>query len=252
MDKKTTFLFSAFIAIFFYIVLVLLFLVYIKKDRVKKYANNTTQTALEINIISKPKEKVVQKQTSQTNIKKIEKTIVKKSASNQATKKADLKSLFKDVNTKANKVVQKNVNKIKANEVESRFKSKYQREKKSDDIKLSKLIDVKDSNSAQNKQNISQNNIGEQDKYFSMINDMILRRWYNYPLLNNQDYTVVVNITIDTQGTFSYHIVNFSGVKNVDTTIKEFLENQLLENYPISPDKNTKTIKINFKPDINN
>ena len=252
MDKKTTFLFSALVAILFYVLLVASFVLYIQKEKVKKYKNNASQTALEISIITKPKEKITQKQSAKSSPKKVEQTIVKKSASKKAKKTSDLKSLFKDVSTKANKVVDKKVNKTKANQVESRFKSKFQREKKNDKVELSKLIDVKNTDSYNSKNTLSQNTIGEKDKYYSMISDMILRRWYNYPLLNNQNYTVKVKITIDTQGNFSYHIVSLSGIDNVDVAIKDFLNNQKFEKYPVSPDNKKKNIQINFKPDQNN
>jgi protein TonB len=250
MGNRSLFLFSAFIALASYVLLILVFILYIHDNKTKKFKNVTRETILEVNIISQKKSDTHEKLKSSA-VKKNEKTIVKKSTSNSAKKTTNLKSLFANVSTKSNKIVDRNINKIKSNNVESRFKSKYERDKKVKEVKLSKLVDVKNSKSTIQK-NISQNSSGEYDKYYSNINNLILTRWYRYSLLSNTEYLVIVNITIDTQGKFSYHVVKFSGVSNVDRTIKSFLENERLKTYPIPPDKKSKKIQLNFKPDINN
>ncbi|MBI3873862.1 MAG: hypothetical protein HY307_02460 [Arcobacter sp.] len=43
-------------------------------------------------------------------------------------------------------------------------------------------------------------------------------------------------------------MLKYSGDNRIDEAIKLFLKNQSSETYPISPDKLTKTIKINFMP----
>lgn len=255
MDKKTAFLFSAFIAILFYILIVLSFFLYIQKENVSKFKNKSSQTVLEVNIVSEKLKTndTLKKESSKNTLEpKKEKTIVKKSTTSKPKKVTDLKSLFAGVSTKSSKIITKTVSTTKASQVESRFKSKYDKQRKVKEVQLSKLVDIKNTKLKTNQKHISQNSNGTYHKYYSKINDLILTKWYNYSLLNNHNYLVVVNITIDRQGKFSYHIISLSGLTNVDNSIKVFLENQRLETYPVSPDKQTKTIKLNFKPDITN
>ena len=250
MGNKANFFLSAFIAISLYILIVLLFVLYIQSSNIKKFQSVSKNTVLELDLIVEKQKNItksITKSVKKINTKKSKK-VVKKSTARSAKKRSDLKSLFARVSTKATKVKEKKVLNIKSNSVNSRFKSKYQKEKKIKKLKVSKLLDVKTKENSAKLKTVS--NKGNFDKYYSKINSIILTRWYNYPLLANKDYLVVAEITIDNKGRFSYHIISLSGNKVVDDAVKLFLEDQLLERYPVSPDNDTKTIKINFKPDI--
>ena len=249
MDNRSNFLFGGFIAITSYLIIVLAFFINIQERKATKYKTQNTQTILEINIVSVAKE---EQKTVQSKVEKPKpvKTIVKKTVSKSAKKTTDLKSLFAKVSTKSSKIVKQQTHKTKTSTTQSRFKSKYEREKKVDNVKLSKLSQFKDeSKSNKSKKMTQSNDDGKFDQYYSKINNLILTKWYNYPLLTDSKYKVEVNITIDKQGKFSYHVVLLSGISNVDNSVKTFLENQRLELYPISPDGKTKTIRINFIPE---
>lgn len=249
MDKKFNFYIAGFIAISSYIIILLAFFIQLQEKHATKYKTKTTQTVLEVDIVSFQKPDEVVHVNTQNTPKKIE-TIVEKTVSKTPTKTSDLKSLFANVSTKASKTIEKQHNNTKTSQTESRFKSKYEKEKKVKDVKLSKLVEIKDETLNKNNSKITQNSDnGEFDEYYSIINNLILTKWYNYPLLTESDYLVVVQITIDRQGKFSYHITSLSNVANVDEAIKLFLDNQGIETYPVSPDGKTKTIKVNFKPE---
>jgi len=249
MDNKSNFLFSGFIAITTYLIIVLAFFINLQEKKATKYKTQNTQTILEINIVSVAKTEEKQLQAKVEKPKEI-KTIVEKTVSKSPKKTTNLKSLFANVSTQSSKVVQQEIKNNKTSTTQSRFKSKYEREKKVDNVKLSKLAQFdENSKSTQSKKMTQSNDDGKFDQYYSKINNLILTKWYNYPLLTDTKYKVEVNITIDKQGKFSYHIVLLSGVDNVDNSVKTFLENQRLEIYPVSPDKQTKTIRINFIPE---
>jgi protein TonB len=250
MGKKTNFFISAFIAITFYLLVVLALLLYLKSSNVKKFQSVSKNTVLELDlVIEKVKDNTQElNKVAQKIVSKESKKVVQKSTARSAKKRADLKSLFARVSTKATKVKDKDVLNVRSNKVNSRFKSKYQKEKKQKNLKVSKLLDVKSKKSSSKPKTIA--NKGNFDEYYSKINSIILTRWYNYPLLTSKDYLVVAEITINAKGKFSYHVISLSGDKEVDGAVKLFLTNQLLERYPASPDSVTKTIKINFKPDI--
>jgi len=248
MAKNYNFILSAIISLSIYVLIILLFLLYIKTDKVKKYELVSKNTVLELELIINDKPKDLKSNTQNSIKKSITKKIIKKSTATSAKKKTNLKSLFANISTKSNQVQKKKVLNVKTTNVNSRFKSKYEKQKRNESISSSKLIDVK--KEQKNKKSIlSNNNKGLYDKYFSKINNIILTRWYNYPLFKENDYLVVAEIIIDSKGLFSYHITSYSGNLVVDNAVKEFLKNEKMKKYPISPDGKNKRIRINFKPE---
>ena len=94
------------------------------------------------------------------------------------------------------------------------------------------------------------NNKGNYDEYYSKINNIILSRWYSYPIFKQTNYILTAEITIDDKGKFSYHITSYSNNLVIDKAVKQFLKNETSNIYPISPDGKIKRIRINFKPEI--
>jgi hypothetical protein len=250
MDKKYNILISAFIAFSFYILIILLFVLYLQSSKVKKFESISKSTILELDLIIE--KKIQDKPTiSKASIKKHKsKKIIKKSTAVSAKKKTNLKSLFARVSTKARVVKTKKVLNIRNNQVDSRFKSKYQKQKRNNNIKSSKLLDIK--SKKQTKKISLATNKGNYDEYYSKISDIILTRWYKYPIFQQQDYLLIAEININNKGIFSYHIVFYSNNLIVDKAVKEFLENETNDIYPVAPDGKSKNIRINFKPEIKN
>jgi protein TonB len=244
MDKSFNIVISAFIALFVYILVILAFVLYLDNPIVKKYNTIKQDTIIELDLIVVQKEKPLKK-----DLKKIEKKIEKKSKikitksySSSAIKKTNLKSLFSKVSTASQKITKRKVLNIKKNDVSSRFKSSYKKNRSKKELELSKLEDV-----SQKIKKIMVNNKNlNYDKYYSQINTIILNRWYRYPLYTDEQYLVKVKINISDKGVFSYNIISFSGNLNIDTAVSKFLKSQINMIYPLPDDNKEKNIIINF------
>jgi len=249
MGNKFHLTVSTIIAICIYILIVFLILLYLKSDFVEidKFSTMPTETSIELDFVvennpnkeTQSQEEVVEEQNREAQ-EEVSSTDTKKSS--------DLKSLFSNVSDIGmKKDTQKEPKEQPRNQPMSRFKSSINGEKSTEKIELSKLVDFKNITNSPKSSNISSTK-GNFDEYYSMINTYILRKWYNFPLITDVKYLVIANITIDSNGNFSFVMLKFSGDNRVDEAIKLFLKNQTLEKYPVSPDKLTKTFKVNFKP----
>jgi len=239
MQDKNYFYLSGAISISLYLVLGFLFLSYINAPKPKKFDINTKSTVLELELIStKSNEKKVAKKTE-----KVEEQIVKKSTSRSNKQKADFKSLFANVKTKSTKVVEKEVSTQKASIDPSRFRSKFQKQKKSDNLTVSKLLnDVK---TTTNKSVMNTSNKGEEHEYFSKIKQILWERW-NPKLLEN-GLLVKVLVMISSNGEFEYRVLKYSNDIRFDESLKEFLNTQTQEVFPTHSINSKVDIIINFK-----
>jgi hypothetical protein len=249
MDKKYNILISAIISISVYILIILLFMLYLKSSKVDKFESVSKNTVLELELIVQNKESIKNIISKPKQIKVVTKKIIQKSTALSAKRKTNLKSLFARVSTKSRTVKTQKVLNIRNNKISSRFKSKYQKQKINTNlIKSKKLVDVKDKK-VHKKTNLSQNK-GHFDKYYSKINNIILTRWYKYPIFKQNEYILIAEITIDDEGIFSYYIISYSNNLVIDKAVKSFLEDETTNIYPSPPDGKIKKIRINFKPEI--
>lgn len=238
MQEKNYFYLAGFSSAGIYLLICLSFLIYINAPKPKKYDSSKT-TVLELDLIStKSDTKSVAKKTPE----KVEE-IVKKSTSTSAKPKADFKSLFANVNTKSEKVVEKEVNTVTESLDPSRFKSKFQKIKKTDNTSVSKLLnDVKTSTNVPTNSSTSN---GKQDEYFSKIKEILWKRWN--PVLLEPGLVVKVLVMISKEGSFDYRIMKYSDNQRFDESLKEFLETQINEEFP-RPNLNSNVdIIVNFK-----
>ncbi len=251
MDNKFRLIVATIIAICIYILIVFSIILYLKSELVEtdKFSSLPKETLIELDfVVENDLEKNIQPQNEEMS----QEVFKNQEESSIDTKHpADLKSLFSNISDNGTKQdFQQEVKEQTKNQTINRFKSSIESEKSTQQIELSKLVDLK--NITNNSSNINNSsNKGKFDEYYSMINTYILRRWYNFPLLTDVNYLVVANITIDSNGNFRYVMLKYSGDNRVDEAIKLFLKNQMFEKYPVSPDKLTKTIRINFKPYAN-
>lgn len=243
VDKKNFYI-SAILALFIYIFLVLLLLLYLKDGNVKKIDAMAKQTVLQLDVIldtsKKSKQSVKIKRNKNT---KIAKKIVKRTSSNSLKKKTDLKSLFADVKTTAKKVTKKIVLNVKKNSISSRFKSKFEKEKKEKNIVLSDLLKNKNLNNV--KKVVLNKTKNEEDPYFSKIYQMLSSRWNPIVFSNNPSARVLVNIA--NNGIFSFKFIQYSGNIDFDNQLKDFLSGESLKKYPINPNNKTTNIEITFQ-----
>lgn len=250
MDNKFYLTISTTIAICIYILIIFSIVLYLKSNSVEvdKFSSLPKETIIELDFV------VQNENTLAKNEENMEEQYIvqQEQLSSTNTQKApDLKSLFSsfsDIGTKQDTQNQKDEE--QKNQTMSRFKSSIDTDKSTQKIELSKLVDLKNITSNSKSSNTPSNK-GNFDEYYSMINTYILRRWYNFPLITDMKYLVSANITIDSNGNFSYVMLKYSGDNRVDEAVKLFLKNQILEKYPVPPDKLTKTIKINFMPYAN-
>jgi periplasmic protein TonB len=194
----------------------------------------STSMTIELDMITeKAEKKMVEKKTE----KIIEKEAVKeKEASVSNEKKPDLKSLFANVKETAKTVTKEEVNNIEKSIDPKRFKAKLEKEKRSNNIKIDKLLE--DEKTATNAKSTNANKGQETDEYFSKVQEL-LDVWN--PV--GTGLKAVVLIMIDLDGRFDYRIVTGSGDEGFDSSLKAFLEEQKNLAYP-KPTKD-KDIKVN-------
>ena len=243
-DDKSNFYLSGVLAFGLYLLFLLLCALYIKTQDVNKFDAVSKVTILELDIIIEQKDKVdkkpVKNSTTQINTKKSNE-IVKKSASKSAKKRSNLKSLFAKVKTKAPKIAQKEVLNVTNSTVTSRFKSKFEKQQKSKNISVSKLLDSVESKSSVSVPTDAKN---KNDKYYSKIYELLASRWK--PGLIIDGLSAKVLVIISSSGNFDYKFLKYSNDSRFDDSLKEFLENQKLDRYPKHDRGSKQEIAVTF------
>jgi len=246
MDDKKYFLITAIISLFIYIFLVLLLLVYLKNNNIKKIDAIAKTTVLQLDIILESprveKEKITIK--SSVKSKEIAKKVVKKTTSVSIKKRTNLKSLFANVNTKATKINKTKILNVKQSSISSRFKSKFEKEEKTNNVVLSNLLKNKNQNTNVKKVVMSKSE-NEKDPYFSKIYQMLSNRWT--PTIFSNDLKAKVLVSISNNGRFSYKFIQYSADIGFDRQLKEFLDKESFKIYPINPNNKKINIEILFQ-----
>ena len=234
MENKFSFILSGIIAFSFYVFICVLIMYYLFSPIPKTLDLKSTSMTIELDMITeKAEKKMVEKKTE----KIIEKEAVKeKEASVSNEKKPDLKSLFANVKETAKTVTKEEVNNIEKSIDPKRFKAKLEKEKRSNNIKIDKLLE--DEKTATNTKSTNANKGQETDEYFSKVQEL-LDVWN--PV--GTGLKAVVLIMIDLDGRFDYRFVTNSGDEGFDSSLKAFLEEQKNLAYP-KPTKD-KDIKVN-------
>lgn len=239
MNRTSHFYLSGFISLCIYVLICILFLFYINTPKIKKYDSLSKTIVVDLEIItSKSNEKKVASKLENKTQK-----IIKKSASKSNKKVADIKSLFGNVKIVSKKVVEKVVNNIKASSNPSRYKSKFEKQKKSDNIRVSKLLnDVKTINNVPLSNSSTK---GETHPYFSKVKEILWQRWN--PQFLESGLIVSAIVTITNSGAFDYRIIKYSKNQRFDDALKEFLQSQKSEQFPKHNINKEVDIIINFK-----
>jgi len=243
MDNVKAFYLSAIIAIGVYISLVFLFLFYIKEGSVKKIDAISKSTILQLDIIiDQPKDIKKQIKISSKDIISKKNTVVKKSTSVSAKRKTNLKSLFANVKTKSAKVVKQKVMNVKESSIASRYKSKFEKVKKANNVSLK---DLDNSNRNNIKNVISSESKNESDPYYSKIYQLISSRWQPTIFFNNLKAKILISIS--NSGQFNYQFIQYSDNMGFDNQLKMFLDKEKLIQYPINPNNRSTKIEITFQ-----
>lgn len=244
-DDKSNFILSGILAIGLYTLFLLSCALYLKSQDIKKFDAISKVTVLELDIILEPSKekdkKQVKNKTDQKDTKKSNE-VVKKSTSMSAKKRSDLKSLFANVKTTSPKVTKEKVLNIQKSTVTSRFKSKFEKQRKSQNISVSKLLDsVKSKSSVVLPTKTTQRT----DKYYSKINELLYSRWNPTVIIDGLLAKVIVTIYDD--GRFEYKFLSYSGNIQFDDSLKSFLELETYKSYPPYEKGNKTDIEIIFK-----
>lgn len=243
MSDKKFFYVSGILSFSFYGLFFLLFILYVKSHNVKKIDAFSKTTVLELDIIvdNKPKqeEKTIQKLVQ--NSEKSE-DIVKKSTSKSVKTTANVQSLFANVSVAAQTVKKEVINNTEKSLVSSRYKSKFEKQSKSERVSVSKLLDNVKQNSSKL---LVSNNKNQNDPYYSKIYELLASRWN--PRIIIDDLSAKVIITIFNDGRFDYKLLIQSGNDIFDDSLYAFLESQKLEKFPPYEKGNSTDIEFTFK-----
>ncbi len=242
MQKKSSLLISGIISFSFYILLCFLVVYYISSPPVKKYTAKTKVTVLELDVIVEKSDKKRIEKKEDKKIEKKEEVVVEKAASKAHEKKPDLKSLFANVSTKTKKVAKKEVNKVVKSIDPKRFKSKFEKQKKSSNVKLDKLLN--DKKTTTKVKSSSKSKSKENDEYFSEVSSL-LDVWV--PLIRENGLQATVLVMIDANGRFDYKFKKYSGNNDFDISLKAFLEEQKSIMYPKPKKRKKVEIDVDFK-----
>ncbi|RLA76123.1 MAG: hypothetical protein DRG78_19615 [Epsilonproteobacteria bacterium] len=246
MGDKKYFYITAVISFFIYVFLILLLLVLFENNNVKKIDAISKTTILQLDIILESPKVKKEKITIKSGVKnkEIAKNIVKKTTSVSMKQKTNLKSLFANVSTSAKKISKNKILNVKQSTISSRFKSKFEKEKKVNNVVLSNLVENKKANSIVKKIVMSESK-NENDPYFSKIYQMLSNRWN--PTVFSDNLTAKVLVSISNNGNFSYKFIQYSQNIGFDNHLKEFLNNESLKKYPINLNKKRIDIEISFQ-----
>ena len=144
--------------------------------------------------------------------------------------------------TSATKVTKKEVSNVKKSTITSRFKSKFEKERKVDSIISPELVKNKSLNSQKVVMDKGKN---DNDPYYSRINQMLSSRWN--PTIFSANLAAKIAVVITSNGIFSFKFIQYSGNTGFDNQLRSFLQDESLKRYPIHPSRKTQEIEITFR-----
>src|SRR5574344_1267432 len=206
MQNNSSFIISGIIAFFIYFSICFLVMYYIFSP-IKESINITpSSTTIELDMIEEIAEK-----------KMVE-------------RKTELKSLFENVKETSNKVVKEEVNNVEKSIDPKRFKSKFEKEKKSSNIKIDKLLE--DEKTATDSKLKSSAKGDKSDDYASKIYEILQA---GAPISQDTKVLAKVIIMVDENGKFDYKIQKASSDEGYNEALKSYLDTQRGVPYPIPP-----------------
>ncbi|HRG60636.1 MAG TPA: energy transducer TonB, partial [Aliarcobacter cryaerophilus] len=156
--------------------------------------------------------------------------------------KPDLKSLFANVKEASNKVVKEEVNNVEKSIDPKRFKSKFEKEKKSSNIKIDKLLE--DEKTATDSKLKSSAKGDKSDDYASKIYEILQA---GAPISQDTKVLAKVIIMVDENGKFDYKIQKASSDEGYNEALKSYLDTQRGVPYPIPPNGKGVRYSVDFK-----
>jgi len=243
MGNKKLYLISILVSILVYLLLISLLVFYILNNKVKSYDAMKKETTIELDLISLPK-KVIKKAIIQPSIKKLKKDnkkIVKKSVSHSSKRVSNVKSLFGKTNIHEVKQFKHNILNIKSSMVNSRFKSKFEKEEKADNLSTPANLNIIKQAS---RKKVKINTMNENDPYYSKIKKILMSSFN--PIGFDEDLSAMVKIIITNTGVFRYYILQESENILFNQQLLHFLETQTNVIFPRHQKGNYVTLKMLF------
>lgn len=240
MQSKSSFVLSGLISFSFYVLLAVLVIYYLSSPEVQTFAIKQNETVIELDMINEVSDKKMVEEKTEKKIEKKEE-VVEKTASKSAEeeKKPDINSLFANVKETAKTVAKEEVTDVEKTLPAKRYKAKFEKEKRSNNQTIDKLLTDKKTTTTQKKSNASK---GESNKYY----DAVLKLLYAWPGMG-EGLKAVVRVTIQPDGRFDYKFVDYSSDEAFNISLKDFLEEQKNIQYPIPESNKSITIDVDFK-----
>jgi len=237
MQYNSSFIVSGIIAFSIYFFMCFLVVLYIFSSN--KSAINITpgSTTIELELIDNiSNEKKV--------AKKVDRIIeeVEQAASALNKKTPDLKSLFANVKDTASIIVKEDVNNVKASIDPSRFKSNFEKEQKSSNIKIDKLLE--DEETTSNTKYKSSSKGDANDDYANKLYEILQA---GAPISQNVTIVVSVIVIVDKNGKFDYKFQKKSMDITYNEALEMYLDSQREIPYPIPPNGKTVRYSVDFK-----
>ncbi len=226
-SKNKNFYLSGLIALSVYLFFFILFLLYVSEEKAQKFDAISKNTVLELEIMIVDNSKIDKRNKRDQKDSKKSQEIVQKSKAITAKTTTSVKSLFANVKVKHEKVVKEDVLNVKKAIVTSRFKAKFEKQRKTNNITVSKLLDTVKTRTSSSASADSKN---KSDIYFSKIYELLTQRWV--PMLIVDKLSAEVLIMISQDGAFSYRFRSPSSNDNFNNKLEEFLNEQMSLTYP--------------------
>ena len=243
MQNKNMFILSGIISFSFYILICFIFIYYVVDTKPKTYTAKPKTTVIQLDmIVEKSDKKRIEKKEDKKTETPLDK-IVKKSTSKASKKSPDLKSLFGNVKTKEIKTPQKEVNNVIKSADPKRFKAKFEKQKKSSNVKIDSLLKDKITTTNISAKNLSKSK--ESDEYYSKVTELLYA--WTPSTLRDSNLVATVIVTISKNGAFDYRFSKFSQNANFDMSLKAFLEEQKSIMYPKPKNGRSVKISVDFK-----
>lgn len=199
-----------------------------------------TSTSIEIDMI----EEIADVKMVEKKVEKVVEEVkpIEKATSNSNEKKPDLKSLFANVKETAKTVTKEEVNNVEKSIDPKRFKSKFEKEKKSTNTKIDKILE--DEKTTTNTKIKSSSKGEKNDDYGSKIYEILYSR---APISDDTNLIVKVMIMVNADGKFDYKFVKKSGNEAYDTSLRLYLDEQKDISYPVPPNGIAVRYTVDFK-----
>ena len=241
--NKNHFVLSGVLAVGFYLFTFILFALYVSAPKVEKFDALSKNTVLELEVFLAEDIKKDLRNKSDVKDTKKSQEVVKTSKSTTAKSKTSVKSLFANVKADSKKYVLEEVNNVKNSEVNSRFKAKFEKQRKNDVTVSKRLDNVKTKSVSLPKSNA----VGKTDPYYSKIHDLLYQRWN--PQIGEGGLVAKVLVMISADGVFDFRFMSRSDNDLFNEELNQFLSSQRFVTYPQHNKGRMATLEVDFKKD---